>query len=1014
MRRWTRISAVFLFACSAGGTPSPLAAGSVVTPRMQCVSVDEGLPSPTVEALARDGDGALWIATSEGLARYDGVEIRGYGRREGLTPPYLWDVATDETGRIWLASHGRGLLLLLDRTSPVPTAATGQQLSSADGPPRFAFWDAGVRGSLARIEPRIGGGVWLLDRGRLIEGVPSDSGLELREVAGGEPVLLFHAAAAERRPWIVRASGGRLGLERGEERCAFPAQIVADGVELGSDEEGRLFVASPTAVLRSRTPPGSDCGKLEWEALPLPLAAGEAIRSVAARRRGGLWVGTSRGLWRTDTGLARRFEAANGAPRDEILALLDDPRAGLFLGTLTNGLCRLPVEGLAGLSPGEGLANPVFERVVEGHRGNLYAISESGWFELLGDRLALVPGSDTEPWRRAGGRVVADSTGFWVGTSAGLARIEGARLDPRRARWLGRESGLPAAEVFGGRPQAGLWSDSDGSVWVALTGAGLYVRHVGSSVFVQVPDPSGGWREAPPLAFARDSAGDLWIGDFLGLRLLDGSAGVTLALPGGSDARALFRDRAGVLWIGRRYGGLARVVARRRAQVQIDSWTTRDGLLSDAVGSIAEDRTGRLWLCTGRGLNRFDPASGGIEAWTVADGVPAGPLHHCYVDSAGVLWIAGRGGLARLDPSGIAVPPAPEVRLREVVAGGEPLALDERGERSHSGVRLGPGPAPLFLRVAGTPFTRGLRFRFRLEPPTGAAWSEPSPESSVRYSGLGPGRYRLSAQALDAAGRSSSQSAALDFEVVAPFWRRPVVVAAAILLLLTALLLAHRGRLARERALSGVREQLAADLHDDLGAGLARIAMMAELARREPAPTEVTAVAGERLARIAEGARELVESMSDVVWALRPERDTGQALVQRLRRFASDMLAGPGLELSFVAELPDDLPLDAGQRRDLLLAGKELVTNVARHSGAASVEVVLRHLEGRIVLEVRDDGVGFQVSPGDGQGLTSLARRAERSGGRFRIAGRPGGGTEARFELPSGGGKRHFHDQVGR
>ena len=1014
MARRTTLSVAVALAWLAGRAPAQPVAAIAPVPRLRCVGVDEGLPSPTVQALARDLDGAVWIATSEGLARFDGSEIRVYGRRHGLRPPFLWDAAVDAQGRTWLASHGGGLLLFLDRGLPAALTATGRLLEAEDGAPRFAAWEAGERGVVGRIEPRAGGGVWLIDRGRLVEGIPQAGGLELRPLAGDGPVVLFHAAAGRRSPWILRSHAAGVALEAEGETCPFPAALAGSPIELGSDPAGRLFAASSTAVARSRAPVPGSCADVEWELLPLPLAPEEEVRSAAPRLRGGLWVGTSRRLWRTDTGGSSAVGPEAGVPADAILALLDDSRAGLLVGTLGNGLCRLSLEGLEVPSRAVNLAEPAFQRVVEGEHGQLYASSESGWFELRGDRLALVPGSESEPWRHAGGRVVADSTGYWVGTTRGLARIEGALLDPRRARLLGADAGLPALAVFGGRPLPGLWIAPDTSVWVSFVGAGLFVRRPGATTFVPVADPAGTWREAPPLAFARDAAGDFWIADFLGLRWLGRTGGVSLALPAGSDPRSLLLDRSGRLWIGRRFGGLARIVERRDEQLQVDSWTTREGLLSDAIWSIAEDRANQLWLCTGRGLNRLDPASGGIAGWTAADGIPAGPLYHCLVDHAGRLWIAGQGGVARLDPSALPESPQPEVRLREVVAAGKSLALGERGERSWSDLRLGPDPAPLSVRVAGPPFARGLRFRFRLEPPRTASWSEPSPESTVRYAGLGPGRYRLSALAQDAAGRTSIEAAVLEFEVAAPWWRRGEFVAAVAVLLAAAALAAHRARLSRERALSSVRERLAADLHDDLGSGLARIALLAELARRKSAPADAEGETSARLARIAEGARELVDSMTDVVWALRPERDTAQDLTHRLRRFASDLLSELEVDLQFVATLPDDLALDAGQRRDLLLAGKELIANAARHARARSVEVVLHQLERHVVLEIRDDGIGFHGLRREGQGLRSLARRAERSGGRFGIALRPGGGTEARFEIPLAGPCRSLHEQVGR
>ncbi len=1008
LRRFGFPALIPLALAASCGLGAPAWGASFQHPR--CVGVDDGLPSPTVHGVVADREGALWLATAEGLARYDGVELRTFGRLDGLSPPQIWSVAADAEGRLWLGSHGLGLLMLVDPAAPDPWAASGQMLMGREGLGRFSSWPAGRRGVVGRVEARAGGGVWLLDEGSLVEARPEHDRLILRRADDAGGIVLFHADRAGGEPWIVRAGGGADRLERGGELCALAPEIAAAGIaDLGSDSAGRLYVASELAVHRARAPAARSCAALEWQALPLPLAPGERIRTVAPRLRGGLWVGTSLGLWRGEDAAARQADETRGLPADEVLSIHDDARAGLSIGTLSNGLCRFPLEGLELITRGEGLSEPTFERTVEGRDGTLYAISESGWFEIRAEGLEPVAGSQNDPWRHAGGRIVADADGFWIGTEAGLARIDGPRLEPARAKLLGEESGLPPGALFGGSPMAGLAVDAEGVVWAGIAGSGLYRRGPGDQRFLAVPGPPS-WGEAPPFAFVAAGAGELVTADFLGLRLLSESGVETLELPGGSDARSFLRDRAGRLWIGRRYGGLARVVERRGAALRIESWTRSEGLVSDAVWSIAEDRFSRLWLCTGRGLSRFDPESEGIESWTTADGLPAGPLHHCFIDRSGQLWLAGRGGLARLDPASLEPSSAPDVRWREIVAGGEPLLLRESGNQEPARVTLGPGAAPLVVRVTGTPFARGLRFRFRLEPPAEALWSDPSPERTVRYAGLGPGRYRLSALAVDSSGAESPAPALLEIEVLAPFWRRGWFVGS-IALAMTGLGLAgHRLRLARERDIARVRERLAADLHDDIGAGLARIAILAEVSRRA-APGAQSA---ERLARIAEGARELVEAMADVVWALRPKRETSADLVQKLHRYAHDTIASQDLTLRFASALPPELPLDAGQRRDLLLAGKELLANVSRHAGARAVEIVLDHHKTGVELVVRDDGVGFTGPRSEGQGLPNLARRAARQGGRFEIRALPSGGTEARFEVATANRRDSPLVQVGR
>lgn len=994
MVRLRKIPVAILLASLVAIARAPPAGGSL--PVARCRSVDDGLPSPTVQDLEIDVDGALWIATTEGLARFEGDQLVTFGRAEGLHPPLVWDVAVDEDGRVWLGSHGAGLVLLLDGAGDGIDGDGAVPLVGADGRSRFLAWPVGVRGIVGRLRPRAGGGVWFSTAGELGSIVASERAFALHRErrSAATDAALFELADAE--PWTLEGEAGRFRIVRSGIACELP-ELDSEPVELGRDADGRWVVATSEALHRSRPGTAGACGASDWERVALELEPGERILTFARRVSGGLWVGTSRDLWRVSAGGVERVGDRFGLPADEILAVADERRAGLVVGTGAHGLCRVALEGLASFAVEPAGEAGAVQRVIEGPDGRIYALADEGWFEVRGSHLVEVPGSGRDPWRGVGSRVLAAAGGYWVGTDRGLARIEGAALDPRRATLLGEDFGLPRVPVFGGRPVSGLHLDPRGTLRVSFAGVGLYERRAGQRGFEPVPGPVE-WRAAPPFAFEVAEDGRMLVGDFLGLRRSGPRGFEPVALPGGADARVFHRARDGALWIGRRYGGLVRLESGAGDAGAIRTWTAREGLASDAVWSIAEDSLGALWLCTGRGLNRLDPARGELRTWTSADGLPPGPLHDCRIDSRGRLWLAGKGGLARLDPSGFETDQPLGTRWRRIVADGHELELSWRGEPSRRGVVLGPGAATLEVRASGPPFARDLRYRWRLQPSADGRWSESARANERVLAGLGPGRYRLEVEAVAPSRAGGGKSAVLEFEVLAPIWRRGWFLGFAAVVLAGAVGAAHRLRLARERALFRVRERLAADLHDDIGAGLARIAILAEVARRDP----TAATGGDRLVRIADSARELVEAMSDVVWALRPERDSAADLVQRLRRFASDLLGEQGLEIAFDGRIAPQAGLDSGVRRELLLAGKELLTNVARHARARRVEVAIEGSGGRLALTIADDGIGCAGPSGQGQGLVSLARRARRLGGAFTIGPHPLGGCGARFEIPLG------------
>ena len=406
---------------------------------------------------------------------------------------------------------------------------------------------------------------------------------------------------------------------------------------------------------------------------------------------------------------------------------------------------------------------------------------------------------------------------------------------------------------------------------------------------------------------------------------------------------------------------------------------------------------GRLYIAGGRGVDRLDPESGLIRHFTEANGLPGGETNRHFRDREGAIWFASNFGLARYrpEPDQVAAPPAPTIHRVSVAGVSYPVSAF--GESTLGGIELSPRQNRLELEYRSLHFAVGdpLLYQYRLA--ASDPWSAPSEEQAVQYANLAPGRYRFEVRSVGETGLTSAP-ATLQFRLLPEFWRRGWFVLIVAALLSASAYGLHRYRLNQLLALERVRTRLATDLHDDLGAGLAEIAILSEVARRKPlGETEV-------LAHVAERARGLRAALSDIVWTVDPRRDRLSDLVQRMRQTALSMLESEDRRVAFVAPPEDQLEtidLTPDLRRHLWLFFKEAVTNVARHSGASDVSVEVAFNARQMRLAIKDNGCGFDPdAPATGQGLISLRYRAAELRGVLHLNSTPARGTAIELVVP--------------
>lgn len=974
-------------------------------------TIADGLVRDDVLCIRRDSRGYLWFGTAEGLSIFDGYQFTNYTVADGLPNRAVLDVLETRQGDYWIATYGglcRFLLKPVSGSHFVPYRVTQGVFAQ----------------QVNRLIERRDGSVWIGTEGGLwrLKGGRDRFSADRVPLPSHEPDLLRIFSLMEDRRgtlWAATSDGLYAIDSRGGHRVeGLPDMFVLDVAE---DAQGRIWASTTPAVCQIAQDQTSG------------YFVSRSIQSGTSIHVTGLFRSADGKLWAAGRGFFRfQPDAPQNEPAFERVAapllrtlltgaVAEDAEGNLWASGI--GAMKVTRNGFTTFSTADGLRSLNFAALTHDRDGDVCAIAESDgklrmhFFD--GSRFVPVdlylPAGFQNAWGSSEITFQDHAREWWSPTAYGLLRFAApvnrrdlAHTPPKRIYTL--RDGLPNDVVLL------LFEDSREDVWIGLyRGLARWNRRTDR---IQAFDQADGLplvSERPasigsPLFFAEDRRGVIWSGFYpYGLARFEGGKfrmyTESDGLPKG-QINWIYSDHLGRLWIASSQGGVARIDDVAAAKPSFRIYSIEQGLSSNQIYTIGEDRAGRIYLGGGRGADRLDPDSGKVRHFTEADGLPPVRVNYILRDRDGAVWFGSGMGLSRYfpEPDRTMRPQDPLIRRLRIAGNSMPIA--ELGESKVSGLRLGPGQDNLAIEFGSLNFRSGevLRYQFRLGG-TGTDWSPPTDHRAVTYANLPPGTYAFEVRAINGDGLSSARTATIGFVIVPPLWRRPWAIALEMLVLAILIWLAHYLRLRQLLHVERLRTRLASDLHDDIGSGLAEIAILSEVAAAQP--DSATQVAG----RTGERARQLRESMSDIVWSVDPHQRSLADLASRIRQSAYSMLESSDRRVEF--EAPDErgaaeIPLSPECARQALLICREAMTNVARHSGASDVSIRLdfRRTDrepGLLIVEIRDNGRGFDAqSAYTGMGLRSLRRRASEAGGELTVDSSPGKGARLTARLPLG------------
>jgi signal transduction histidine kinase/ligand-binding sensor domain-containing protein/CheY-like chemotaxis protein len=675
---------------------------------LEHLTTADGLPQGTVFATLQDSQGFVWLATEDGLVRYDGHELFRYAysrnARGGLPGNYIQAIVEDGHRDLWIAIKDRGLACWQRATDSfvVYRHEPGNPASLASNAVHTLLVDADNR-------------IWV---------GTTDSGVDLLEPASGRIEHLRHdpgdpSSLADDR--IITLSldpsgtlwvGTEAGLDRWQpEHHAFVHLHALDRHLVSRvlrDSAGTLWVATFDAGLHRVDREGNLLAQLRHDPADPASIASDDVRAVLEDQAGHLWVGTGAGLDLLNRATGQfshyRHEGSDGdSLRDSfIMSLYQDQTGLVWIGTRAGGVSRWNPHGweLGGRRP-EWLRDKLVTAFADGPDGRVWIASLGGGLTLYDDDSGRATSIDAITGRHnalGDPRVMSlrrDRHGtLWIGTFASGVRrlfpdgrLESIAVKPGDAR------SLSAAGIMT------IFEAHDGTIWVGTHGGGANAVDPASGLVRQLPygAAAAGATSSPHVsAIAQDAHGNLWLGT-------DGG-GLDLAHPDGTVVRvfrhdprdpaslpantvyALAVDARDRVWVATDGGGMALVEGSAAAPeaIRFKVISREEGLSSDTAYGLLLDSAGRIWLSGDAGLTRYDPENGAIKTYHREHGLQGEEFNSgaYYRLRDGRLCFGGPGGFNIFDPARLSENhQPPHVALTRVEVFGVPA----------------PGPKPYWL-----------------------------------------------------------------------------------------------------------------------------------------------------------------------------------------------------------------------------------------------------------------------------------------------------------------------------
>ncbi|GAC1709202.1 MAG: hypothetical protein NVS9B7_27740 [Flavisolibacter sp.] len=475
------------------------------------------------------------------------------------------------------------------------------------------------------------------------------------------------------------------------------------------------------------------------------------------------------------------------------------------------------------------------------------------------------------------------------------------------------------------------------------------------------------------------------------------------------EPRSLAIDGRNHIWIGTRNHGLYCYSSDGSKLFFIKKFGLKEGLTENFTHYLYCDDSDQLWVCSNGGLDKISYKNEKFSVENITRSVNWNlNILKVQQDSKGLIWGLTSTGILKIFPQKINESSyIPKIQFTRVNIENKDLNTKKNG------LKLSYLENSLFFHLSIPSFfdESAIRFTYKLEGSPGAVWSEPSSLADLNFIGLPPGRYLLEVKGYFINERYPPQYLSYSFLILPPWWQSwwfRVIEFIGILTIVIYLVRSYywgklqkdRSTMEKQKAIEKERTRIATDMHDDLGSGLTKIAILSEVVKAQLGEPAKAAV---QLDKISESSRKLANNLQDIIWVLNPGNVTVESLSAYIREFALKFFDSTGVVPKF--DYPDPVPpavLREEVMRTIFLVVKETLNNTAKYAFSPTVNIRLIVMKQEFQIVIEDEGRGFDQAKVRefAHGLSNMKLRMREINGSYEISSSLNRGTKTIIKAP--------------
>lgn len=963
-------------------------------------TMKDGLISDNIRSICQDSLGYIWIGTGEGISVFDSKEFHNYSKSDGLTSNSISCIIADKRmfGEVWIGTSNRGVDKFIDGNFTNYSSLLSKNKKSINTifqDNNFDLW-CGTEDGIFIIH--------------------NDS---IKVISSSVKVGPVNSIIQDKTGNLLIGSDNGLFQYSFKDKRLFKKTIPLiknDGIScLYKARNGDIWIATFNGYIF----------KMNLHTVLL-FKLNSFPHCIVQDNFRNLWISTNSGVYKIfQNHIQSKYTIENGLLENDITSLLIDKEKILWLCSNDNGLSKLVHQNL--------IKFEIPKKYIAGSWSSTAADSNNHFWVSLNDGLYELWQDGEQQWHNYFYRFVptpkennmptifCDKNNFlYAAFHSGIIKIYRIICSEPNSSFHSQLALIKQINLQDNYKFYGLYTifcDSHGFIWCSAIDLGVIVINPSAKKnILKIYSQKDGLPDNSVRAIFEDHDGNMWLGGYdhglsefshgkinydLGLKLnrkkiFQKHFSETNGLPD-NGVRVIDENKNNDLLIGTRYGGLA-IFKKNNFKII----TKKGGLFSDAIWSMTITPSQQIWLGTQSGIQKLSAKNEKPE-YSLNEEIPNVPYYSVCSSKNGNLCFVNHTDIYIYLPMNkkLIITPPP-VYITSVLINGQ-------RQKAFNNLKLASDQNTITFDFIGiiNREEKNSSYLYRLLK-SDKKWNLLKQRNSVTYASLRPGNYTFQVKAINSNNIKSLRPAEVTFIINAPFYLQWWFISVLLIILALSLILTTKLRISRLLEIEKVRTRIAADLHDEIGSGLTKIAILSEYALQDEKKEQKTSddrhsVISEdnSVERVGKIARNLVDSMIDVIWAIDPKYDSLQDFILNFKNYAYEVCEAKNIKLQIETKDIENIKVNSQTKRCLQLISKESLNNSLKYSKCSNIVYSLSVKNKNIILKIEDNGVGFDSEKTKyGRGISNMTKLVNELSGSFKSKTEMGEGTKILIIIP--------------